>query len=127
MVRESIQIRVLVVEDEPTVARAVKRALQRHGFHVDAASSHADSLRQFEPYDCGVFDINLPDSDGVELASRLLHRGLVRNAVFFSALDGPRIEQRARQHGFFVHKADGLTALQRAIATAVGQGRALTV
>ena len=111
--------RILVVEDEPAVGRALLRSLERGGYTVDVARTHADSLSFLGQYDCGVFDVELPDSDGVELAMRLKSRGVVKNAVFFSGLsDGPS-EARARSQGVYVHKSEGMARLLSAIAALV--------
>jgi DNA-binding response OmpR family regulator len=108
--------RVLVVEDEPAIGRALFRSLEREGYSVDVARTHADSLSFLGEYDCGVFDIELPDSDGVDLAKRLKSRGVVKNVVFFSGLSDGRSEARARNHGVYVHKSEGIQRLFSAIA-----------
>jgi DNA-binding response OmpR family regulator len=103
--------KILVVEDEPAVGRALARSLEREGYEVDVARTHADSLSYTGGYDAGIFDIELPDSDGVELGSRLLARGVVREVVFFSGLSDGQSETRARAHGAYVHKSEGIQRL----------------
>ena len=110
---------ILVVEDEPTVGRAVARALVSDGYRVDLARTHADSLSFFREYDCGVFDIELPDSDGVDLAEGLKARGVVKAVVFFSGLSDGKSEARARRTGAYVHKTEGIARLRAAIAAAI--------
>ncbi|HVU04229.1 MAG TPA: response regulator [Polyangiaceae bacterium] len=105
------QGKILVVEDEPAVGRALARSLEREGYVVDVARTHADSLTFTGLYDVGVFDIELPDSDGVELAKRLVARNVVRQAVFFSGLSDGKSEARARSHGAYVHKSEGMKRL----------------
>jgi DNA-binding response OmpR family regulator len=113
--------RILIVEDEPAVGRALERLLVRDGYECDLARTHADSLSFFGEYDCGVFDIELPDSDGVELAASLKSRGTVRHVVFFSGLSDGDSEARARGHGAYVHKSEGIARLRAVIASAVGE------
>jgi DNA-binding response OmpR family regulator len=108
--------KILVVEDEPAVGRALARALEREGYDVDVARTHADSLWFEGVYDAGIFDVELPDSDGVELGSRLLSRGVVRGLVFFSGLSDGASEARARQHGVYVHKSEGIQRLFSALS-----------
>jgi DNA-binding response OmpR family regulator len=110
----------LIVEDEPAVGRALARTLRKEGYHVDVARTHADSLTFFGEYDCGVFDIELPDSDGVDLAESLASRGIVKFVVFFSGMSDPAAEQRARGRGMYVHKSEGIGRLRSIIAGAVG-------
>ena len=111
--------RILIVEDEPAVGRALSRLLEREGYECHLARSHADSLSFHGTYDCGVFDIELPDSDGVELASRLMKRGVVKHVVFFSGLSDGKSEARARTCGAYVHKSEGIARLRAAIANAL--------
>jgi two-component system, OmpR family, KDP operon response regulator KdpE len=112
--------RILIVEDEPAVGRALQRLLAREGYECDIARTHADSLSFFGEYDCGVFDIELPDSDGVDLAMSLKSRGVVKEVVFFSGLSDGTSEARARAQGAYVHKSEGIARLRAAIASAVG-------
>jgi len=114
-------VKILIVEDEPAVGRALERLLVREGYQCDLARTHADSLSFFGEYDCGVFDIELPDSDGVELAASLKSRGIVRSVVFFSGLSDGNSEARARTQGAYVHKSEGIARLRAVIASAVGQ------
>jgi two-component system cell cycle sensor histidine kinase/response regulator CckA len=66
--------RLLVVEDEAAVRRAVQRNLQRLGYQVIAAQDGEDALRIAESLD-GVdlllSDVVMPGIDGPELACRL--------------------------------------------------------
>jgi DNA-binding response OmpR family regulator len=112
--------RILIVEDEPAVGRALERLLAREGYECDVARTHADSLSFLGQYDCGVFDIELPDSDGVDLAMSLKSRGVVKEVVFFSGLADGASEARARTHGFYVHKSEGIARLRAVIANALG-------
>jgi DNA-binding response OmpR family regulator len=112
--------RILIVEDEPAVGRALARALEREGYDVDVARTHADSLSYFGTYDCGIFDIELPDSDGVDLADSLASRGVVKFVVFFSGLSDASSELRARGKGAYVHKSEGIARLRSVIAGGIG-------
>ncbi len=69
-------VRVLVIDDEPAIARALRPSLQGHGFAVSTVDNGADGLAQvvsFSP-DVILLDLGLPDVDGVELAKRLRER-----------------------------------------------------
>jgi phosphoserine phosphatase RsbU/P len=71
--------RILVVDDEPGMLRAVERVLgQTHHVLGSQSSGHAVSLAaEFEP-DLAILDIRMPDLDGFELMARLksAHPGL---------------------------------------------------
>ena len=65
--------RVLVVEDDAAVARALALQLESWGCDVRVARDGAEALRaaQAEPPDTVLMDIGLPDVSGVEVARRL--------------------------------------------------------
>lgn len=66
-------MRVLVVEDEPKMARLILRALEESGAVCDHAASGADAVwrAQSTPYDVVLLDVMLPDVDGFEICRRL--------------------------------------------------------
>ena len=64
--------RILVIDDEPQILRALKAILSSRGFQVDEADSGAaamDVLLEHTP-DLIVLDLSLPDVDGIELCTR---------------------------------------------------------
>lgn len=65
--------RILVVEDDPGIARAVKAYLEREGFEVDVATDGLPALRHAlaEPPTLIVLDWMLPDLDGLEFMKQL--------------------------------------------------------
>ncbi len=65
--------RVLVVDDDPTVAEVVARYLQRAGFRVQVVGDGAAALAAFavSPADLVVLDLMLPGIDGLEVCRRL--------------------------------------------------------
>jgi two-component system KDP operon response regulator KdpE len=64
---------VLVVDDEPPIARALQINLRAHGYAVTAAVDGAGALRAAaeSPPDAVVLDLGLPDIDGVEVIAGL--------------------------------------------------------
>src|SRR5947208_1192931 len=66
-------MRVLVVEDEPALADALARGLERDGFAVDVAADGIDGLHQAREtsYDAIVLDIMLPGLDGLSILREL--------------------------------------------------------
>jgi DNA-binding response OmpR family regulator len=66
-------VRVLIIEDDPTVAEVVARYLEREGYAVDVVSDGAAGLRlalQNVP-DLVVLDLMLPSIGGLEICRRL--------------------------------------------------------
>ncbi len=68
--------RVLVVDDEPTILRAVRINLERHGFQVATAETgeQALDLAARHPVDLIVLDLGLPDLDGLEVVQQIRAR-----------------------------------------------------
>ena len=61
--------RILVIEDEPGIARALKTNLSAHGFQVETADNGRaglDSYKRRRP-DLILLDLGLPDIDGKEI------------------------------------------------------------
>jgi two-component system, OmpR family, KDP operon response regulator KdpE len=65
--------RILVVDDEPQIVRALKVVLREAGFQAVAAetASEALDLAAVRPPEGAIIDLVLPDLDGVELTRRL--------------------------------------------------------
>ena len=70
-------MRLLVVEDEPTLARHLRRGLEEAAWTVDLSDRVDDAWRLvlLNPYDLIVLDLGLPGSDGTELLRRLRQAG----------------------------------------------------
>jgi two-component system, OmpR family, KDP operon response regulator KdpE len=65
--------RVLVVDDEPEIRRAVRAGLAGQRFAVESASTGAEGLDmavRWHP-DVIILDLSLPDMDGIEVARQL--------------------------------------------------------
>jgi two-component system KDP operon response regulator KdpE len=61
--------RVLVVDDEPAIVRAVRTNLQRHDLDVAVATTGQDALAQYDQFhpDVVLLDLGLPDMEGFEV------------------------------------------------------------
>ena len=67
-------MRILIVEDEPKIANAVKRGLEQQSYAVDVAYTGDDGLAMAmtEPYDLLILDRMLPGSvDGIGIIQKL--------------------------------------------------------
>jgi two-component system, OmpR family, response regulator MprA len=65
--------RILVVEDEPSIAGFVRRGLHFEGYRVDVVENGTAALRALRdsPPDLLVLDVMVPGIDGFEIARRL--------------------------------------------------------
>ena len=66
-------MRLLIVEDEPDLAAALRTGLRREGYAVDVATDAASALDRLvvTPYDVVCLDLGLPDADGTEVCRRI--------------------------------------------------------
>ena len=107
--------RLILVEDDATLARAVGRLLRRGGFEVYLAATCAEARLASGHFSLGVFDVDLPDGCGIDLARDLHDQAVVRRCLFFSGTLSATDRQRASQLGPFISKAQGFPALRLAI------------
>jgi DNA-binding response OmpR family regulator len=63
--------RLLVVEDDDTIAVPLDEGLRREGFDVTCVRSGADALARAADADLVLLDLGLPDLDGAEVCRRL--------------------------------------------------------
>jgi two-component system OmpR family response regulator len=71
-------MRVLIVEDEPAIAKQLRSSIEKAGYAVDEASDgdRADFLAQTEEYDAVVLDLGLPKISGLSLLKKWREAGI---------------------------------------------------
>jgi DNA-binding response OmpR family regulator len=81
--------RVLLVEDDPRIARFVKRGLEAEDYVVDVAGRGADALARCGEVDYPliILDRMLPDMDGLDLCRSLRDDGNVACVLMLTAKD----------------------------------------
>lgn len=87
-------VRALIVDDEQSITQLIAMALRYEGWQVEVAATGTEALeavKSFRP-DVAVFDIMLPDFDGMQLLSRVRSTGEVFPVLFLTALDS--VEER---------------------------------
>lgn len=80
-------MRVLVIEDDPTIASFLVKGLQEAGFAVDHAEEGRKglTLALTEPYDAAVVDVMLPGLDGLGLIEELRRQKIRTPVLILSA------------------------------------------
>ena len=70
-------MRILLVEDEPRMARVIARGLREHAYAVDVCGDGEAALYQaaINDYDLIILDCLLPGRDGFEICRELRARG----------------------------------------------------
>jgi two-component system OmpR family response regulator len=82
-------MRLLVVEDEPALARQLAFALAGAGYVVDQAANGIDAqhLGQTESYDAVVLDLGLPQADGLSVLAHWRRAGRTMPVLILTARD----------------------------------------
>ncbi len=101
MSESSADYRVLVVDDEPSIAELITMALRFEGFLVQSAGTGRDALSavaSFKPH-LMVLDVMLPDMEGFEVASRLGAQRASVPIIFLTARDATEDKVRGLTGG----------------------------
>jgi two-component system response regulator VanR len=100
-------MRVLVVEDEPYMAEAIRDGLRLEAIAADVAGDGDTALRllSFNAYDIAVLDRDVPGPTGDEIAERIVASGTGMPILMLTAAD--RLDDKAT--GFELGADDYLT------------------
>ena len=91
--------KVTVIDDDPTMLRAIERLLRAKGFDVETFASAEAFLAGPGKATCLVLDIHLGGMTGIELRRRLGASGYEPATIFITALDDEATHQEATAAG----------------------------
>ena len=82
-------MKILIVEDEPSLRELIQRSLEKERYVVETAGDFNSALYKIEDYDydCVLLDIMLPDGSGLDLLERLKALHKRENVIIISAKD----------------------------------------
>ena len=82
-------MKILIIEDEPSLRELIQRSLEKERYVVEAAADFQSGLRKIEDYDydCVLLDIMLPDGNGLNLLGQLKKMRKRENVIIISAKD----------------------------------------
>jgi len=80
-------VRLLIIEDEPDMLRALIRGFEKKGYAVDGASDGEEGLELalFGGYDVIVLDLNLPGMDGLDILKEIRSADAEQRIIIVSA------------------------------------------
>jgi len=118
----ALNLRLLVVDDEPTVCRMLDTFLRKRNALVVTTSTVATARQAVGsgvPFDAMIVDKNLPDGSGLDLLREFTAAGL--GVIVMTGYPTPEAEAAVKQHGgvAYLPKPFDLAALDRALGTAV--------
>lgn len=82
-------MRILVVEDEPTLAGQLAEGVREAGYAVDVAHNGLDAhfMGDTEPFDAVVLDLGLPQMDGITVLKKWRAAGRTMPVLILTARD----------------------------------------
>jgi two-component system, OmpR family, KDP operon response regulator KdpE len=120
-----VQTRVLVVDDDPAIARALRINLTAQGYHVTLAADGAAALRAAADRhpDVVVLDLGLPDLDGAEVIAGIRGWSPVPILVLSARSDsGEKVAALDAGADDYVTKPFGMDELLARLRAAVRRG-----
>src|SRR6202162_2252069 len=92
---------VMIVDDDDSIRKAVRRLMKSYGLPVETFASAAESLGsdRLAKTSCLVLDVHMPDMTGLELQKRLIAAGYVIPIVFITAFTDDNARTRALNAG----------------------------
>ena len=114
---------VFLVDDDPSVLKALTRLLRSKGLEVRAFASSTEFLAQHDSSmrGCAILDVSIPDLDGLELQTALMASGVERPVIFITGVGDIPATVRAMKAGAIdfltkpVNSHQLLAAIDRAI------------
>jgi FixJ family two-component response regulator len=92
---------IVIVDDDPNVGSALKRALATYGYHTEVFASPAECLNAVvtSAATCFIIDVHLGDHCGMDLSRRLVAMGIKSPTIHMSAHGTEAVRQEARACG----------------------------
>jgi len=117
--------KILVIDDSPFIFKAVKKALEPHGFEVvDNAANGQIGLEMYEKYspDAITLDVTMPIMDGLQTAMALKEKHPDVKIIMLSAMGDDLLINQAKAIGIqhFLTKPFKSDELLQAINTVLG-------
>jgi FixJ family two-component response regulator len=92
---------IFLVDDDPSVLKALTRMLSTHGYEVRAFSGPTEFLAQHDRSvpGCAIFDVSMPGLDGIELQAALKAGGAERPVIFITGVGDIPVTVQAMKAG----------------------------
>lgn len=120
-------MKLLIVEDDPSLLELMRRALAEEKYVVETASDFAgaDAKIAGYTYDCILLDIMLPGGSGLRLLDHIKEQGRRENVIIISARDSLDDKVYGLEHGAddYLPKPFHIAELKARIRSVLRRGR----
>jgi two-component system, NtrC family, response regulator AtoC len=118
-----VKTKVLIVDDEPSIARSLTRVLEERGYAIQAASTGKDGLALVTDWrpQIVLLDLKLPDTDGLELLPKIRHIESAVQVIVLTAYADTKAAVQAMKKGAadFLRKPYDMEEVVLAVQNAV--------
>lgn len=94
---------ILIVDDSPTIIKVLEFTLEDAGYNVDSANNAEEAIVRVEQkkYDIGIFDVNMPGKNGIELTGDVLSspNGSNMKIVILTTETGEKLKAAGKEVG----------------------------
>jgi FixJ family two-component response regulator len=99
--KEMSNFAIAIVDDDPSVLKALGRFLSTRSFNVSAYPSATQFLASLPQrlLECLILDLQMPDMTGLELLRSLNHRGIKIPTIIITAHDEPGMGEQCKAAG----------------------------
>ncbi len=108
--------KILVVDDEPFVCKALRKFLERKGFEVEEAHGCDEAVESYkmERPDMVLLDVRMPGKDGLETLRELCALDPKAVVIMLTAIQDMELAKRALTEGAleYINKSVNLEALE---------------
>ncbi|OUM93842.1 MAG: DNA-binding response regulator [Thermobacillus sp. ZCTH02-B1] len=119
--------RILVIEDEPTLARLLTYNLSQEGYEATVADNGVEGLQLAlrQPFDLILLDIMLPGMDGLEILTKLRRHGVRTPVIILTARNAEDEVVQGLRHGAddYMTKPFGVAELLARVAAVLRRSR----
>ena len=120
---------ISIVDDDPSVRRALRRLLRSLGYEVETFNSASDffASQNQENMECLILDIHMSGMSGFELQQRLIEEGRNLPIIYITAHHDEQTRKRAVQSGAiaYLRKPFDDQSLIEAIRQALSSNRTI--
>jgi FixJ family two-component response regulator len=92
---------VMIVDDDDSIRKAVRRLMKSYGFAVETFASATEYLGsdRLDKTSCLVLDVHMPDMNGLELQKRIVESGRAIPIIFITAFTDENARAQAMRAG----------------------------